>query len=61
MTEYVFSGGSIPQRQRSRCVDHIINDEARDSGYGVLAGGSDNFELAQNVARRAAESLVYSD
>jgi predicted Ser/Thr protein kinase len=60
MTEYVFSGGAIPQCQRSRCVDYIINDEERGSGYGVLAGGSDNFELAQKVARRAAESLVYS-
>ena len=60
MTEYVFSGGNIPQCRRSRCVDYIINDEARGSGYGVLAGGSDNFTLARQVARRAAETLVYS-
>jgi serine/threonine protein kinase len=61
MTEYVFSGGSIPQCQRSRCVDYVINDEARGLGYGVLAGGSDNFALAQEVARHAAEFLVYKD
>jgi hypothetical protein len=56
-TEYIFQGGSLPECQRARCVDYIINDPASASGFAVLAGGSD-FELAQEIASTVMESLV---
>jgi hypothetical protein len=56
-TEYVFQGGTLPECQRARCVDYIINDPASDSGFAVLAGGSD-FALAQEIAKTVMESLV---
>ena len=56
-TEYVFQGGRLPECQRARCVDYIINDPASNSGFAVLAGGSD-FALAQDIARTVMESLV---
>jgi cytochrome c556 len=56
-TEYIFQGGSLPECQRARCVDYIINDPASDSGFAVLAGGTD-FALAQKIAKTVMESLV---
>ena len=60
MTEYVFSGGVIPECAKS-CVDYIVNDDAGGFGYGVLAGGTSDPGLARDVGRRVAESLVYND
>ena len=60
MTEYVFSGGVIPECAKS-CVDYIVNDDAGGFGYGVLAGGTNDPGLARDVGRRVAESLVYND
>jgi hypothetical protein len=56
-TEYVFQGGRLPECQRAPCVDYIINDPASDSGFAVLAGGSD-FTSAKEIARTVMESLV---
>lgn len=56
-TEYVFQGGNLPECQRAPCVDYIINDPASESGFAVLAGGSD-FTLAKDIARTVMESLV---
>jgi hypothetical protein len=56
-TEYVFQGGRLPECQRAPCVDYIINDPASDSGFAVLAGGTD-FEPATEIARTVMESLV---
>ena len=61
MTEYVFSGGYIPECADSTCVDYIVNDEAGGFGYGVLAGGTSDPGLARDVARRVAEGLVYEN
>ena len=61
MTEYVFSGGNIPECADSTCVDYIVNDEAGGFGYGVLAGGTSDPGLARDVARRVAEGLVYEN
>jgi hypothetical protein len=58
-TKYVFQGGRLPECQRVRCVDYIINDRASAQGFGVLAGGPD-FALASEIARTAAESLTAS-
>lgn len=60
-TEYTFSGGNIPQCANSQCVDYIVNDGSRGSGYGILAGGGTDFGLAKRVALQITESLVYSD
>ena len=56
-TEYVFQGGRLPECQRAPCVDYIINDPASESGFAVLAGGSD-FAVAQEIAGTVMESLV---
>lgn len=56
-TQYVFHGGRLPECQRSRCVDYIINDPGSGAGFGVLAGGPD-FALAQEIARTVMESLT---
>ena len=56
-TRYVFQGGSLPECQRSPCVDYIINDRATGSGFGVLAGGPD-FARAKELARTVMESLT---
>jgi hypothetical protein len=58
MTEYVFSGGSIPECANTTCVDYIMN---AGSGYAVLAGGSSDFAVAREVAHHVAESLRYGD
>jgi hypothetical protein len=58
-TKYVFQGGRLPECQRSRCVDYIINDRASSQGFGVLAGGSD-FALASDIAQTVAESVTAS-
>lgn len=57
-TEYVFSGGTIPQCEASTCFDYVLNDEARGAGYAVVAGGGTDPELAQAVARHVANNLV---
>jgi hypothetical protein len=54
---YVFQGGSLPECQRSPCVDYIINDPSREAGFGVLAGGSE-FATAADVAQTVAESVT---
>jgi hypothetical protein len=56
-TEYIFQGGRLPECQRDRCVDYIINDARSGQGFGVLAGGPD-FALAQSIARTVMESLT---
>ena len=56
-TEYVFQGGRLPECQRARCVDYIINDPASSTGFGVLAGGPD-FAAAKEIARTVMESLT---
>jgi protein kinase-like protein len=60
-TEYVFSGGLIPECKTSTCVDYIVNDPDQGSGFGVVAGGSSNFALAKKVARTAAQALAYTE
>lgn len=52
---YEFQGGSIPECQRSRCVDYIINDPATGQGFAVLAGGGTG---SADIARTVAESVV---
>ncbi len=56
-TRYVFQGGSLPECQRSTCIDYIINDVSSGEGFGVLAGGGSS-ETAAAVAQTIAESLV---
>jgi hypothetical protein len=56
-TRYVFQGGTLPECQRSPCVDYIINDRVNGSGFGVLAGGP-NFGAAAALAQTVAESVV---
>jgi serine/threonine protein kinase len=58
-TRYVFTGGKLPECQRSTCVDYIMNDPASGHGFGVLAGGGD-FAAASSIARTMAESLTPS-
>jgi hypothetical protein len=59
MTEYVFSGGKIPQCAGSPCLDYIVNDQDGGFGYGVLGGGTDDSGLTRDVTRHVAESLTY--
>jgi hypothetical protein len=56
-TRYVFQGGRLPECQRSRCVDYIINDPSGGGGFGVLAGGGD-FATASAIAQAIAESVT---
>lgn len=56
-TRYVFQGGRLPECQRARCVDYIINDPSGGGGFGVLAGGGD-FATASAVAQTVAESVT---
>lgn len=56
-TRYVFQGGSLPECQRSQCVDYIINDSSTGSGFGVLAGGG-SLETASAIAQTIAESVT---
>jgi serine/threonine protein kinase len=58
-TRYVFQGGTLPECQRSRCVDYIINDAATGSGFGVLVGGPD-YSAVSELAQIVAESVVPS-
>ena len=53
---YVFQGGSLPECQRSPCIDYIINDPGRSRGFAVLAGGPDT-EAAAVLAQTVAESV----
>ena len=57
-TEYVFQGGTLPQCRRARCVDYIINDSSRGSGYGVLVGGTPDLGLGKRIARTMMENLT---
>ncbi len=50
---YEFQGGTIPECQRTHCVDYILNDGS--SGFAVLAGGGSG---SAEIARTVAESLV---
>ncbi len=52
---YEFQGGRIPECQRARCIDYIINDPATGRGFAVLAGGG---AAAAEIARTVAESVV---
>jgi len=61
MTEYVFSGGRIPECQTTTCVDYIVNSAGSGPGFGVLAGGTTDAGLAQSIARHVAETLVVED
>ena len=56
-TEYVFQGGTLPECQRARCIDFLINDPAGGRGFGVLAGGPD-FALSRTVAQTVMESVT---
>jgi hypothetical protein len=56
-SKYVFQGGRLPECERARCVDYIINDRASTQGFGVLAGGPD-FGLVSDIASTVAESLT---
>jgi hypothetical protein len=56
-TKYVFQGGRLPECQRSRCVDYIINDNSTGEGFGVLAGGN-SFAAASQLAETVAESVT---
>jgi hypothetical protein len=56
-TEYVFQGGSLPECQRHRCVDYLINDPAASRGFGVLAGGPD-FAMSSRIAQTVMESVT---
>ena len=58
-TEIVFSGGDIAICEATRCIDYLIEDGS-GGGWGVLAGGGD-FALAQEVARRVAETIQRYD
>jgi serine/threonine protein kinase len=60
-TEYVFTGGALDACADATCVDYLVNDTERGSGYGVLAGGSSDVALTKRVAHRVAQSLVYND
>jgi CHAT domain len=57
---YVSAEIAEPLCQGTTCVDYIVNDEERGSGYAVLAGGGD-LSRADRVARRITESLVYRE
>lgn len=59
-TKYVFQGGRLPECQRNKCVDYIINDPSSGSGFAVLSGGP-NFGQAQTIAQAVAESVTPSD
>ena len=56
-TKYVFQGGSLPECQRSPCVDYIINDPGSGEGFGVLAGGGSQSDAAA-IAQTVAESVT---
>ena len=58
-TRYVFTGGKLPECERSTCIDYIMNDPASGHGFGVLAGGGD-FATASSIARTIADSLTPS-
>jgi serine/threonine protein kinase len=55
--ECVFQGGSLPECQRARCIDILLNESESGPGYGVLVGGGD-FATAETVARHVAGTLV---
>ena len=57
---YVSSEVAEPLCQGSTCVDYIVNDEQRDAGYAVLAGGAD-LTRADDVARKITQSLTYRE
>jgi hypothetical protein len=57
---YVSSAFGDPLCEGTTCVDYIVNDEDRESGYAVLAGGGE-LGHADRVARRITESLVYRE
>ena len=58
-TRYVFTGGRLPECQRSTCVDYIINGGGTEggSGFAVLAGGDDAATTGQ-IAQMVAESVT---
>ena len=55
----VFSGGSIPTCQNTRCIDFLVPNGA-GGGWGILAGGGD-YEVAAEVADHIAATLRYYD
>jgi CHAT domain len=57
---YVSGEVAEPLCQGRTCVDYIVNDEDRDAGYAVLAGGGDQ-SRADRVARRITLSLAYRE
>jgi hypothetical protein len=57
---YVSGEVAEPLCQGRTCVDYIVNDEDRDAGYAVLAGGGDP-SRADRVARRITLSLTYRE
>jgi hypothetical protein len=61
MTEYLFTGGSIPECQTTTCVDYIVNSAGSGPGFGVLAGGTTDTALARSIARHVAKKLVVED
>lgn len=59
-TKYIFQGGRLPECQRNKCVDYIINDASTGAGFAVLSGGP-NFAQAQSIAQTVAESVTPSN
>jgi hypothetical protein len=57
---YVSGESAEPLCQGTTCVDYIVNDEEREAGYAVLAGGGE-LSRAERVARRITDSLVYRE
>jgi hypothetical protein len=58
-TEYVFTGGVVPECDTVQCVDFILNSSSTEAGYAVLVGGSDDFAQARRIGRAVMRSLAY--